>query len=70
METLLIKTKGEKLKALKAFLSSLNIPFQTVAEEESRVPSKEMVQKIEKAHKEHLKGETIKVDPKNVWESI
>lgn len=70
METLLIKTKGEKLRALKAFLSSLNIPFQTVGEEESRVPSKEMVQKIEKAHDEYLKGETIKVDPQNVWKSI
>jgi hypothetical protein len=28
METLVIKTKGGKLKALKAFLSALEIPFQ------------------------------------------
>lgn len=29
METLVIKVKGDKLKAVKAFLSALEIPFQT-----------------------------------------
>lgn len=28
METLVIKTKGRKLKALKAFLSALEIPYR------------------------------------------
>ena len=33
METLTITTKGEKLKALKAFLSALNIPFKKDVDE-------------------------------------
>ncbi len=67
METIVIKTEGKKLQALLSVLAALDIPF---LKEEPQTVSEEMLKKIEDANKEYLNGETIRVNPQNVWESI
>lgn len=67
METIVIKTEGKKLQALISVLAALDIPF---LKEESKPVSKKMLEKIENAHKEYLTGETVRVNPRNIWESI
>lgn len=63
METLVIKTEGQKLKALMHVLKALEIPYKR-----SEYP--ELDKKIKKAREEKIKGELITVNPENIWESI
>tara|TARA_R110002124_G_scaffold254779_1_gene420404 strand:- start:228 stop:437 length:210 start_codon:yes stop_codon:yes gene_type:complete len=69
METIIVKAQGEKLRALKAFLSALNIQFQK-DDTSSDVFSVELDKKIKKARAERQRGEVITVTSKNLWESI
>lgn len=63
METLVIKTEGQKLKALLQILKALEIPFMR-----SEFP--ELDKKIKKAREEKIKGELLIVNPDNIWENI
>jgi hypothetical protein len=63
METLVIKTEGQKLKALLQVLKALEIPFMR-----SKFP--ELDKKIKKAREEKIKGELRTVNPDNIWENI
>ncbi len=63
METLVIKTEGQKLKALLQVLKALEIPFMR-----SEFP--ELDKKIKKAREEKIKGELRTVNPDNIWENI
>lgn len=69
METIIVKAQGEKLRALKAFLSALNMQFQK-DESPTDVYSAELDKKIKKARAEKQRGELITVTPENLWESI
>lgn len=70
METIIIKAQGEKLKALKAFLSALNIQFQKDEASSEDIFSAELDKKIQKARAERQKGEVTTVTSENLWESI
>jgi hypothetical protein len=69
METIIVKAQGEKLRALKAFLSALNIQFQK-DETSTDVYSAELDKKIKKARDEKQRGEVMTITPDNLWESI
>lgn len=69
METIIVKAQGEKLRALKAFLSALNMQFQK-AGDSNDVYSGELDKKIQKAREERQRGEVITVTPDTLWESI
>ena len=69
METIIVKAQGEKLRALKAFLSALNMQFQK-AEASTDVYSADLDKKIKKAREEKQRGELITVTSDNLWESI
>ena len=63
METLVIKTEGQKLKALLSVLQDLDISFE-------RTEYTDLDEKIKKAREEKIKGQLITVNPDNIWESI
>lgn len=69
METIIVKAQGEKLRALKAFLSALNMQFQK-DEAPAGGYSAELDRKIKKAREEKQRGEVITVTPDKLWESI
>jgi hypothetical protein len=69
METIIVKAQGEKLRALKAFLSALNIQFQK-DEASTDVYSAELDNKIKKARDEKQNGEVMTITPDNLWVSI
>ncbi|WP_025761447.1 DUF2683 family protein [Dyadobacter tibetensis] len=69
METIIVKVEGENLRALKAFLSALNIKFEK-DDETSYEFSEELENKIKKARAERQRGEVITVTSENLWESI
>lgn len=63
METLEIKTEGQKLKALLSFLKEFEIPFKL---QEKDILDK----KIKDAREEKAAGQLIAVNPDDIWESI
>ncbi len=63
METLVIKTEGQKLKALLSVLQDLDISFE-------RTEYTDLGEKIKKAREEKIKGQLITVNPNNIWENI
>ncbi len=69
METIIIKAQGEKLRALKAFLSALNMQFQK-DEAYTGSYSVELDKKIKKAREEKQRGEVTTVTADTLWESI
>lgn len=69
METIIVKAQGEKLRALKAFLSALNMQFKK-DESPTDAYSAELDKKIKKAREERQRGETVRVAPSELWESI
>jgi len=69
METIIVKAQGEKLRALKAFLSALNMQFQK-DEASTDFYSADLDKKIKKAREEKQRGELITVTSDNLWESI
>lgn len=63
MKELIIKVKGKKLKALKAFLTALEIPFHLAGD-------LVLDEKIKKARMQKSKGTLKKINPDNVWDSL
>lgn len=63
METLVVEVKGEKLKALKAFLLALEIPY-------SAEQTLSLDEKIKQARKEKEEGSLKVVDAADIWGSI
>jgi mannose-6-phosphate isomerase class I len=64
METLIIQTEGEKLKAIKQLLKVMGIAFE--AKKEKSPYNSGFVKKVLAAEKEA----SIRVNPDDVWESI
>lgn len=65
METLIIHTEGEKLKAIKQVLKAMGIDFESKKEKSPYDPEFVKMVKKSAASKD---GRVI--DPKNLWESI
>lgn len=63
METLIIKTGGKKLDALKAVLAALDITFK-------EAESSKLDRRLKEARLEKESGQLKTIDPNNVWESI
>lgn len=63
METLIIKTGGKKLEALKAVLSALDITFK-------EAESPKLDTRLKEARLEKESGQLKTIDPNNIWESI
>ncbi len=68
MTTVSFEIEPSKVNAVKTALKALGILQIKVKEQET--PSKKMTERIEKAHQEYLNGETRKIDPAKLWESI
>lgn len=68
MTTVSFEIEPSKVNAVKTALKALGILQIKVKEQE--IPSKKMTERIEKAHQEYLNGETRKIDPAKLWESI
>jgi hypothetical protein len=64
METIIIHTEGEKLKAVKQVLKALGVAFETKKEKSAYDP--EFVEMVLEARK----GKRKRINPNNVWESI
>jgi hypothetical protein len=69
MATVIFETEKEELPKIKAVLKALGIKKMKIKENEKYL-SESFVNKVEEAHAEYRKGDTIKIDPKNIWESI
>jgi hypothetical protein len=63
METLIIKTEGKKLDALKAVLAALDITFK-------EAESSKLDRRLKEARLEKERGQLKTIDANNVWESI
>jgi hypothetical protein len=65
METLIIRTEGEKLKAIKQLLKAMEVAFETKKEKSPYDP--EFVKMVKESAK---RGDYKVVDPANLWESL
>ena len=65
METLIIHTEGEKLKAIKQVLKAMGIDFESKKEKSPYDPK--FVKMVKESAAE--RGGRV-IDPKNIWESI
>lgn len=68
MTTVSFEIEPSKVKAVRTALKAMGI--LDIKVKDLNVPSAKMIERIENAHQEYLKGETHRIDPKNVWESI
>ena len=67
MSTLLVHTQDDgQLKATKAFLKALKIPFEKVEDGESPY-NPEFVAKIEKSRQEIEEGKGVKIKVEDLW---
>jgi len=67
MSTLLVHTQDDgQLKATKAFLKALKIPFEKVEDGESPY-NPEFVAKIEKSMQQANEGKVVKIDLDDIW---
>ncbi|MBS1503886.1 MAG: hypothetical protein JST32_17585 [Bacteroidetes bacterium] len=67
MSTLLIHTQDDnQLKATKAFLKALNIPFEKINDDENPYDP-EFVAKIEKSMQQANEGKVVKIDLDDIW---
>lgn len=67
MSTLLIHTQDDnQLKATKAFLKALKIPFEKINDGENPYDP-EFVAKIERSLKQADEGEVVKIDLDDIW---
>ena len=69
METIIIHTDTEKAKALKQFLEAFEVDYQVENGEKSPYNS-EFVKKILERSKSAKEGNTVKVDPNDLWGSL
>ena len=67
MSTLLIHTQDEnQLKATKAFLKALKIPFEKINDDQNPYDP-EFVAKIEKSMQQANEGKIVKIDLDDIW---
>lgn len=67
MSTLLIHTQDEsQLKATKAFLKALKIPFEKINDGQNPYDP-EFVAKIEKSMQQANEGKVVKIDLDDIW---
>ena len=67
MSTLLVHTQdADQLKATKAFLKALKIPFEKINDDE-RPYNPEFVAKIEKSMQQADEGKVVKIDLNDIW---
>ena len=69
METIIIHTDNDKAKALKQFLEAFEVDYQV--EDQDKSPyNREFVKKILERSKSAKEGNTIEVDPNDLWGSL
>jgi hypothetical protein len=67
MSTLLIHTQDDnQLKATKAFLKALKIPFEKINDDENPYDPA-FVAKIEKSMQQASEGKVVKIDLDDIW---
>lgn len=69
METIIIQTDSTKAKALKQFLKAFNIAFKVTKKDEKSYDT-EFVKKILKRSENAKVGNTVEIDPNNIWGSL
>ena len=70
METIIIQADSTKAKALKEFLSAFGVAYKVEQEQEKSPYNPEFVKKILKRAESAKKGNTVKVDPNDLWGSL
>jgi len=75
METIIIHTEKEKLTALKAYLEEMNITFEvkkpkSSSKKEDSSYDPEFVKMILERTESARKGNTITIDPNDLWGSL
>ena len=68
MTTFSFKIDSSESKKIKAILKALGVADLKIEEEET--PSKNFAEKVKRARKAYSDGETVAVNPKNIWEGI
>ena len=69
METIIIHTDDDKAKALKQFLEAFEVDYQV--EDQDKSPyNPEFVKKILERSKSAKEGNTVEVDPNDLWGSL
>ena len=67
MSTLLVHTQDDdQLKATKAFLKALKIPFEKINDDQNPY-NPEFVTKIEKSMRQANEGKVVKIDLDDIW---
>jgi hypothetical protein len=66
METIIIQTDPKKSKAIKQFLKAFGVMFET--EKSPYAPA--FVKKIKARTQNAEAGNTVTIDPNNLWESL
>jgi len=69
METIIIHTDTEKAKALKQFLEAFEVDYQ-IDDQDKSPYNPEFVKKILERSKSAKEGNTVKVDPNDLWGSL
>lgn len=70
MENILVTPDNEKqLNLLKSLFEEMKIKFR-IEEPEFEGLSADLIKKVEEARKDKKEGKLIRVDRKNLWESI
>ena len=69
METIIIHTENHKAKALKQFLEAFEVDYQVEDHDKSPYNS-EFVKKIIERSKSAKEGNTVEVDPNDLWGSL
>jgi hypothetical protein len=67
METLIIQSEGDKLKAIKAFLHELKVNFETRPVSEESSYKTEFVKKIEESIAQANEGKVRTVTLDEIW---
>ena len=69
METIIIHTDNDKAKALKQFLEAFEVDYQ-VEKQDKNPYNPEFVKKILERSKSAKEGNTVEVDPNDLWGSL
>lgn len=70
METIIIQAESKKAKALKQFLKAFGIAFKVEQTTDESPYDPEFVRKILERSENAKKGNTITINPKDLWGSL
>jgi precorrin-6B methylase 2 len=70
MTTVSFEIESSKIKAIQSALKALGIEKIRIEDNSAQTLSEEIINKLEKAHIEYINGNTQRIDPKKIWESI